>query len=649
MPQTLATTVNELLSVQEQLRYEGFIKSMELLDMDVPALMVVGADTRTLQDAVFEDINAHISDYKLYENPLNDDDFRPIFRQHSDVPIILRFWVTDADDMLLTARQLLLFRDEIVRQNNRIIILVNEALYDIIISKTFDVIAAARFAGTFKNLQAQMDADFAPSTEKSWNEKKYERLLDEWKELQKTPEKNLRTQLNVGYKLGVVTYEMSRLKEALKYHQQLLELAEKLENKTEQINNLVSIGIIHSDKGDLNLALEYFEKAAKINKFTMYASDLLQQATIDTNIGLIYRRKGDIENALTYFENSLETSSKLGNFYGVGTQLLNIGALYTDTGKTNLALKYYKKALEMYRQTSYLHGQAETFRHIGIIHARNGHLQDALQYYNDALSLYKKDGSPNGLSDVLSDIADLYANNGNFGLALSYIKQALNINKHSKSRQLSILGDIYLKKGDFDNALKHYETALKINISSQNLSVQAVNISTIGMVEENRGELDKALKHYQEALNIFKKIGFLGNEANLISKIGGIHHSKGNLDKAFEYYGKALNIYKKIGDVKGEGYQWLEIGQLNRNTGDFQNALSNLNKALNIFKQVDSLMNEAVTLNSIGVLYASQNDPNRALSYLRQADNIYKKIGAENHPNAISTREQIAALEAAQK
>jgi len=177
MPQILPKTVNELLSAQEQLRYDDFIKSMELFDIDVPTFIVVGADTHTLQDALFEDIKTHIPDYKLYENPLDNDDFRPIFIQNSKVPLVLRFWMTDAEDMLSVARYLLLFRDEIVRQNNRMIVLVNEALYDIIITKTFDFIAAASYAETFKDMQAQMTADFAPSTEKSWNEKKYERLL----------------------------------------------------------------------------------------------------------------------------------------------------------------------------------------------------------------------------------------------------------------------------------------------------------------------------------------------------------------------------------------------------------------------------------------------------------------------------------------
>lgn len=181
-------------------------------------------------------------------------------------------------------------------------------------------------------------------------------------------------------------------------------------------------------------------------------------------------------------------------------------------------------------------------------------------------------------------------------------KRISNYKLHENPRTNDEFRPIFLQKGELDNALKYYEAALKISTSSQNMGSQAVNTSSIGMIAKRKGETNKALKYYQEALGIF------------------------------------------IGDLTGKAYQYRDIGRL-YHLSNFVDALNYLTKALDIFKKTDNLMEEAITLHTIGILYRNQNDQNRALSYLKQALAIYEKIGVTDSPNAVTTREQIQAIQ----
>ena len=79
-----------------------------------------------------------------------------------------------------------------------------------------------------------------------------------------------------------------------------------------------NIGLIYSDKGDADNALKYHQQALEIDKEIGYkqgeASDL-------GNIGLIYSDKGDADNALKYHQQALEIDKEIGYKQGEANQL----------------------------------------------------------------------------------------------------------------------------------------------------------------------------------------------------------------------------------------------------------------------------------------------------------------------------------------
>ena len=70
---------------------------------------------------------------------------------------------------------------------------------------------------------------------------------------------------------------------------------------------------------------------------------------ITTYIGLVYSKKGDLDQALDYYQRALEIKEKqLGpNHVDVAVSYNNIGEVYSKKGDLDQAMDYYRRALEI--------------------------------------------------------------------------------------------------------------------------------------------------------------------------------------------------------------------------------------------------------------------------------------------------------------
>jgi tetratricopeptide (TPR) repeat protein len=123
---------------------------------------------------------------------------------------------------------------------------------------------------------------------------------------------------------GNSNYIIGQIDEAKNFYERTLSLAKRedllnlykdeiLRSKGSALGN---IGLVYSDKGDLDQALKYLQDALKIHKEVGYrqgeASDL-------GNIGLVYKAKGDLDQALKYLQDALKIFVKIG--YKAGEEI----------------------------------------------------------------------------------------------------------------------------------------------------------------------------------------------------------------------------------------------------------------------------------------------------------------------------------------
>nr|QNO55820.1 photosystem I assembly protein Ycf3 [Methanosarcinales archaeon ANME-1 ERB7] len=281
-------------------------------------------------------------------------------------------------------------------------------------------------------------------------------------------------------------------------------LLEKVRDKKEKANILTDFGMISYYLGELDRALEYFEKALKLNENLGSKEGM---AIGLGNIGNVYRIKGELDNALDYFEKALKLSEGLGIKEVMAVQLRNIGNVNLDKGEHEKALGYYLKALKLDEGLGRKKEIAADLGNIGVVYRIRGEIEKALEYFEKALELDEKLGIKEGMTRAL----------GNIGI-------------------------IYQIKGEHEKALEYFEKALELDEELGMKEGIATELMNIGNVNFDKGELGKALEYYDNALKVFKEMGIRIETARTLMNIGNVFTQKGDNERALDYYQKAERL-----------------------------------------------------------------------------------------------------------
>ena len=393
---------------------------------------------------------------------------------------------------------------------------------------------------------------------------------------------------NCYYTLGDLNKAESFYNEALKFTKrkdlQVIYKDDILETKSSALGN---IGLIYSDKGELDQALRYHKEAIKIDKEISYRQG---QAVDLGNIGLIYYDKGELDQALRYHREAIKIYKEIGYKQGQASALGNMGLIYSAKGELDQALKYHREAIKIDKEIGYKLGQASDLGNIGPIYRAKGELDQALRYYREAQKIHKEIGYKQGQASDLGNIGIIYSDKEELGQALRYYREALKINKEigykqGQANQLGNIGLIYYVKGELDQALRYHKEALKIDKEIGYKKGQADGLGNIGLIHIDKVKLDQALKYYREALKIHKEIGNRQGQASDLSNIGLIYRAKGKLDQALRYHKEALKIDKEIGYKQGETSDLGNIGNVYKEKGKLKIGLKYLKEAMKILER----------------------------------------------------------------
>jgi len=141
--------------------------------------------------------------------------------------------------------------------------------------------------------------------------------------------------------------DLERGLEILKYG---LALQKKLDNKHEIARFYQEIGRIYYSQYDWDLALNYFEKALKLeeNGFNVYLTWLF------FFLGVVYKNKGELDHALNYYNQGLMLAEKLNSDKLPIAYLSNyIGEIHQMKGNFEQASIFMEQGLALYRQVGH--------------------------------------------------------------------------------------------------------------------------------------------------------------------------------------------------------------------------------------------------------------------------------------------------------
>ena len=238
------------------------------------------------------------------------------------------------------------------------------------------------------------------------------------------------------------------------------------------------------------------------------------RAVIYNDLGLVYEIRGLLDKAVEYYQKALKINEELGNIEGMASEYCNLGNVHQRRWKLDKAEEYYNKALEINKALGRKRGMARDYSNLGIVYQTRGDLDKAVEHYNKALEIDEALGHKEGMASEYCNLGNVFQTHEDLDKAEGYYNKALEINK-VLGRQEGIanaygnIGNLYKMRGDLDKAVVHHKKSLEINEALGRKEGMAKDYGNLGAVYENNGGLNKASEYWQRSLDLFTEVGAL--------------------------------------------------------------------------------------------------------------------------------------------
>lgn len=314
-------------------------------------------------------------------------------------------------------------------------------------------------------------------------------------------------------------------------------------------------------------------------------------ALANNNFGTIHFYKGNIPLALEYYNKSIKLKEEIGDKKSLVTSLNNLGAIYSHLGKSSLALEQFNRALSILDETDDLFSKAVSLNNIGAIYSDQGEMSLAIKYYNESLQIREQTGDKRGTANSLNNIGSIHSDKGNIVLALECHHKALKLreellDKMGISNSLNNIGLIYYEQQDIPLAMEYYRKALKIREEMGDKAGIAISLNNIGAVFKKQNELQQALEYFQKALKIEKEIGDKSGTSNTLNNIGFIYKEQGKIQMATDCFQESLDIGRELGYKIEITHALNYLGSIYAEQGNYSLAIRNGKEALAFSQEI---------------------------------------------------------------
>lgn len=308
-----------------------------------------------------------------------------------------------------------------------------------------------------------------------------------------------------------------------------------------QPNNFLLISQIatsHFILKDWNPAIEYFEKAIKLNKKCKFLHLLLIE---------VYLNTGDRKKAIQAYERALEVFGE--GLYWPSLIFIEYGHEMLIKGDIDTALREFKKAEmtsndDSSKYSSY--SKYKTYSSLGLVMLMKDSSNSALTYYQKAIDIYEKEHpenvSPKEVSLFYAIIASIYLENRNFSNALKAIESSIDIDPRLDGAIYSWQGAIHNRQGQYSEAIKELETALTLPFRDkhENLAAKLILANTYAKYSISLDNDNESKKFWKLSTQLLKKI------ENDLQKDAGAHYAVAVCYLDLKLYEDALRLLKKV-------------------------------------------------------------------------------------------------------
>ncbi|MDJ1183774.1 tetratricopeptide repeat protein [Roseofilum casamattae] len=360
--------------------------------------------------------------------------------------------------------------------------------------------------------------------------------------------------------------------------------------------SLTSLGLAYQHLGEYQQAISYHQQSLEIKQ---KIGDRSGMASPFNNLGLAYKSLGEYQQAIFYHQQSLEIEQEIGDRSGIATSFNNLGTTYYFLGEYQEAIAYYQQSLEIRQKIADLSGIADSFGGLGSAYGSLGEHREAISYFQQSLEIKQKIGDRSGIASSFNNLGGAYYSLGEYQQAISYHQQSLEIKQEIGDRSgiansFNNLGLAYYSLGEYQQAISYHQQSLEIKQEIGDRSGIASSFNSLGTTYKSLGEYQQAISYHQQSLEIKQEIGDRSGIADSFNNLGNAYYSLGEYQQARSYHQQSLEIKQEIGDRSGIANSFNNLGSAYYSLGEYQQAIPYYQQSLEIYQEI-GLQSEEIT------------------------------------------------------
>jgi tetratricopeptide (TPR) repeat protein len=440
----------------------------------------------------------------------------------------------------------------------------------------------------------------------------------------------------------VAEFAYSVLEDKKKYHKIAFEFYENnfisAENRLEAIYHLTraeetkdAARLTHKEAEEL-IAHGYASKLSEfLSIFKEKELDKKDWVGICINKGFIHWLHGELNEALNEYEKALAISRKIRYKEGIADSLNRLGQLCYRQREHDKGIEYNTNALEIYKELGDLHGQARTQNDLGLLHFDKGDLDTAREYYEKSIELFEKTQNTFEKARTLGNLGSVYGAKGEYEKALDYYGESLRLKKESgdtlaMAHTAVNIGKVHYLRDENDEAIMYYNEGLEIMRDFGDTHVIAMILGNITGAYVEKGDFEKALEYANESIGLFEQLGDIFGKAMMDYSFADIYTRKRELEKALNYVEKGMDFFTKVNFEPGLGGMYEILGRINKFKGDYQKSEDYFRKSIEIFEKYGMINELAGSQLQLGLLYKETGDKLRAKTQLENSLKSYERL-----------------------
>jgi eukaryotic-like serine/threonine-protein kinase len=457
---------------------------------------------------------------------------------------------------------------------------------------------------------------------------------------------NDQARAEASWLLGIAYMLLNRPDEALRQHQQSLEIARRTGYKRLVLQNLKSIAQLQDDRGEFDRALKSYSEALALGREIggkRAVGDVLVE------LGSLYFARGVSDRALEHYREALQIQREVRNQTNEAAVLNNIGAIYLHAGNYEDARTHLERALAIYERSDAPAGAASTLSNLGDIATRTGDYQAAVNTYLKALDLRREIDDKRGAAMDRYNMGLLFEYQGRFGAALDSRTEAVKTLSELGEggiwmvRALLAQGSALSQIGRFDEGQKVLSEALKRAKELKSDDLLARTLIVHGDTLYYRGDLAAAREQYQQGEQIAKRSKL--HDLELKSRLGlammDVKSGRQNTPVALKGLGADL---KRLGLAYESVQCVLLSGEADLNRENYKSARSQAELALEQSDRLGSLTLAAQAEHLLARTARAASDAAEARRHSTRAQQLLQQIQEQAPKSDVLKRFDLKAI-----